>query len=197
MRKITVLSMLSLDGVMQAPGGRDEDRSGGFEYGGWTAAHADELSRKLLTEELQPSDYLFGRKTFEIFEGYWPQHNDFWPAINQGHKYVLSTTRNQSGWQYSSFLSSIEEIKALKQSNGNNLQVWGSSELVQLLLENGLVDVLRLKIYPVVLGKGKKLFDDKAMPAAFQLTESHLNSKGVVIATYQKAGAVATGDIVI
>lgn len=195
MRKITVFSMVSLDGVMQAPGGRDEDRSGGFEYGGWTAAFSDELSQKLLLEEFQSSDYLFGRKTFEIFEGYWPHHNDFWPAINEGNKYVLSKTRNQSDWQYSGFLSTIEEVKALKQSEGKDFQVWGSSELVQLLLENDLVDVLRLKTYPILLGKGKRLFDHKAMPAAFRLTESQVNSKGVIIATYHRAGSIVTGDI--
>ncbi|MDE3250079.1 MAG: dihydrofolate reductase family protein [Bacteroidota bacterium] len=195
MRKITVFSMVSLDGVMQAPGGRDEDRSGGFEYGGWTAAFSDELSQKLLLEEFQSSDYLFGRKTFEIFEGYWPHHNDFWPAINEGNKYVLSKTRNQSDWQHSGFLSTIEEVKALKQSEGKDFQVWGSSELVQLLLENDLVDVLRLKTYPILLGKGKRLFDHKAMPAAFRLTESQVNSKGVIIATYHRAGSIVTGDI--
>lgn len=195
MRKITVFSMVSLDGVMQAPGGRDEDRSGGFEYGGWTAAFSDELSQKLLLEEFQSSDYLFGRKTFEIFEGYWPHHNDFWPAINEGNKYVFSKTRNQSDWQHSGFLSTIEEVKALKQSEGKDFQVWGSSELVQLLLENDLVDVLRLKTYPILLGKGKRLFDHKAMPAAFRLTESQVNSKGVIIATYHRAGSIVTGDI--
>jgi len=195
MRKITVFSMVSLDGVMQAPGGRDEDRSGGFEYGGWTAAFSDELSQKLLLEEFQSSDYLFGRKTFEIFEGYWPHHNDFWPAINEGNKYVLSKTRNQSDWQHSGFLSTIEEVKALKQSDGKDFQVWGSSELVQLLLENDLVDVLRLKTYPILLGKGKRLFDHKAMPAAFRLTESQVNSKGVIIATYHRAGSIVTRDI--
>lgn len=189
--------MISLDGVIQAPGGRDEDRSGGFDHGGWTAAYSDDLFRKLLMEEFAASDYLFGRKTFEIFEGYWPHHNDFWPAINQGNKYVLSGTRNQSDWQHTSFLSGAEDIKALKQSEGKDLQVWGSSELVQLLLENDLVDTLRMKIYPIVLGKGKKLFSDKAMPAAFRLIESQVNTKGVIIATYQRAGAIITGDIAV
>lgn len=196
MRKITVISMVSLDGVMQAPGGPDEDTSGGFAYGGWTAAYGDELFGKLMAEELnQSSDYLLGRKTFDIFEAYWPQHADFWPGINKVNKYVLSGHRQQSDWKDTSFLKTPEDIKQMKQSAGTDIQVWGSSELVHLLLEHDLVDELRLKIFPVVLGRGKKLFADSAMPAAFTLAESHITTKGVIITNYKREGAVTTGNV--
>lgn len=194
MRKIIVITMVSLDGVMQAPGGPDEDTSGGFKYGGWTAFYSDELFYKLLMEELQPADYILGRKTFEIFEGYWPNHADFWPGINDGAKYVLSNTRNKSNWKNTIFLKSAEDIKALKNTEGVDIQVWGSSKLIQLLLKHGLVDELRLKIYPVLLGKGKKLFED-ATPSGLELTESHITTKGVIIANYKKAGEVVTGTV--
>jgi len=197
MRKITVFSMITLDGVMQAPGGPDEDRSGGFKYGGWTASYSDELFYKILTEELKPADYLLGRKTFDIFAGYWPQHADFWPGINEGTKFVLSKTRDKSDWNNTVFLDTPAGIEKLKNSDGPDIQVWGSSELVQLLLKHDLVDELRLKIYPLILGKGKKLFEDSAIPAAFTLTESHVTSKGVIIATYKRAGEVVTADVTI
>lgn len=158
MRKITVLSMITLDGVMQAPGGPGEDTSGGFKYGGWTASYGDEVFGKVIQEELKPAEYLLGRKTFEIFESYWPQHANFWPGINDGAKYVLSESREKSDWKNTSFLKSVEDIKKLKNSAGGDIQVWGSSELIQLLLKNDLVDELRLKIYPLTLGKGKNCF---------------------------------------
>lgn len=189
--------MISLDGVMQAPGGAQEDPSGGFQYGGWTTAYSDDLFSKMLADELKPADYILGRKTFEIWEGYWPKHNNFWPAINQGMKYVLSNTRDKSDWQNTQFINSVAGIEKLKQSEGNKLDVWGSSELVQLLLKHGLVDELRLKIYPLTLGKGKKLFNDAAMPGAFTLTQSQVNSKGVIIAHYKRGGAVETRDVEI
>jgi dihydrofolate reductase len=193
MRKIIVLSMITLDGVMQGPGGPGEDTSGGFEYGGWVAPYDDEVYGKVVEKELQPADYLLGRKTFEIWEPYWPKHADFWPGINEGNKYVLSGTRDQSDWKNTVFLKSLDDIGQLKNSEGSDIQVWGSSELVQLLLKNDLVDELRLKIHPLLLGKGKKLFDDSSMPAAFTLTESVVTSKGVIIATYERAGEVETG----
>src|SRR5258706_2042416 len=145
MRKITVLPIISLDGVMQAPGGPQEDSSGGFKYGGWTASYSDEVFGKVMSEELKPADYLLGRKTFEIWEPYWPQHGDFWPGINEGTKYVLSQTKEKSdpiatGWKNTVFLKSLADIKKLKHSEGADIQVWGSSELIQLLLENDLVD---------------------------------------------------------
>ena len=195
MRKIIVLSMITLDGVMQAPGGPEEDTSGGFKYGGWTASYGDELFGKIMAEELKPADYILGRKTFEIFASYWPQHADFWPGINDGTKYVLSQTMERSDWKNTVFLKSAADIKKLKNSEGTDIQVWGSSKLIQLLLKHDLVDELRLKIYPVILGDGKKLFENGAIPAAFLLTESHVTSKGVIIASYKRAGEVVTGDV--
>ena len=196
MRKIVVLSMITLDGVMQAPGGPKEDRSGGFKYGGWTAPYGDEAYGKVTLKELtQPSDYLLGRKTFEIWEDYWPKHADFWPGINTGTKYILSKTRKKSDWKNSVFLKTVADIKKLKKSKGADIQVWGSSELIHLLLKNDLVDELRLKIHPLVLGKGKKLFDNGVSAAAFTLTENIVTSKGVIIASYTRAGKVKTGAI--
>ncbi len=197
MRKITVMSMLSLDGVMQAPGGPDEDLSGGFKYGGWTAAYGDEQIGKIMAEELKPADYLLGRKTYDIFSAYWPLHDDFWPGINAGAKYVLSNTVSKSDWNNTSFLQTVAAIEQLKNSEGGDLQVWGSSELVHLLLKHNLVDELRVKIYPVLLGKGKKLFDDGIAPAALTLTETQVTSKGVIVANYQRAGNILTGRVEI
>jgi len=187
--------MITLDGVIQGPGGPKEDTSGGFKYGGWTVSYGDELFGKIMAEELKPAAYLLGRETFEIFEPYWPQHADFWPGINDGAKYVLSQTRERSDWKNTVFLKSAEDIKKLKDTEGADIQVWGSSKLIQLLLKHDLVDELRLKIYPVILGQGKRLFDNGAIPAAFTLTESHITSKGVIIANYKRAGEVVTGDV--
>ena len=195
MRKIFVLEFITLDGVMQAPGGSKEDRSKGFTYGGWTAPYGDEAYGKAVQKELKPADYLLGRKTFEIWEGYWPEHADFWPGINNGTKYVLSKTMKKSDWKNSVFLKSLADIKKLKTSKGGDIQVWGSSKLIQLLLKNDLVDELRLKIHPLTLGKGKKLFDNGAIPAAFTLMESIVTSKGVIIANYKRAGKVKTGTV--
>jgi dihydrofolate reductase len=195
MRKITVLSMMSLDGVMQAPGGPGEDTSGGFKMGGWTASYGDELFGKIMQEELQPAAYLLGRKTFKIWESYWPEHADFWPGINEGTKYVLSQSLENTDWKNTVFIRDLEDIKALKNSDGENIQVWGSTELIHLLLEHDLVDELRLKIYPLILGEGKRLFDKTALPGAFSLTESHVTSKGVIIANYKRAGEIITGEV--
>lgn len=195
MRKIIVLSMISLDGVMQAPGGSKEDRSEGFKYGGWTAPYGDEAYGKAVRKELKPSDYLLGRKTFEIWEDYWPEHSDFWPGINDGTKYVLSRTRKKSNWKNSVFIKNVSDIRKLKNSKGNDIQVWGSSELIHLLLKHDLADELRLKIHPLTLGKGKKLFGNGAYPAAFTLTESTVTTTGVILANYKRAGKVKTGNI--
>jgi dihydrofolate reductase len=195
MRKITVLSMITLDGVMQAPGGPGEDTSGGFKYGDWTAPYSDEIFGKIMMEELKQADYLLGRKTFEIFKAYWPDHADFWPGINDGTKYVLSQTMEESDWKNTVFLKSLEDIKKLKNSEGADIQVWGSGKLIQLLLKHDLVDELRVKIYPLMLGEGKKLFQDGTIPAAFTLTESQVTTKGVIVATYKRAGEVITGDV--
>ena len=195
MRKIIVLSMCTLDGVMQAPGGPKEDPSGGFSYGGWVAPYSDEVYGKVVEKELKPADYLLGRKTFEIWAGYWPKHADFWPGINDGTKYVLSKTMKKSDWKNSVFLKCLAEIKKLKNSKGSHIQVWGSSKLIQLLLKNDLVDELWLKIHPLTLGTGKKLFDGSTIPAAFTLTESIVTTSGVIIANYKRAGKVKTGTV--
>lgn len=178
--------MITLDGVMQAPGGPKEDRSGGFKYGGWTEPYGDEMYSKVVQKELKPADYLLGRKTFEIWENYWPKHADFWPGINEGTKYVLSKTRKKSNWRNSIFLKSVADIKEVKKSKGADIQVWGSSKLIQLLFKNDLVDELWLKIHPLTLGKGKKLFDNGVIPAAFTLIESSVTTTGVLIAYYKR-----------
>jgi dihydrofolate reductase len=192
--------MITMDGVMQAPGGPKEDRSGGFKYGGWTVDYGDEVFGKVMQEELKPADYLLGRKTYEIFESYWPHHADFWPGINTGHKYVFSkklkkTDPKITGWKNTVVIKTPAEIKKLKQTKGSDIQVWGSSQLIQLLLKNDLVDELRLKIYPLTLGKGKKLFDKGTIPAAFKLVESIVTSSGVIIASYKRGGKIKTGNV--
>ena len=200
MRKIIVLSFITLDGVMQAPGGPEEDTSGGFKYGGWVAPYFDDVGDKVMEKQLKPADLLLGRKTFEIFASYWPEHADVWPGINDGTKYVMSKTMKKSdpiaiGWKNSVFLKSLADIEKLKNSKGSDIQVHGSGELIQLLLKNDLVDELWLKIYPLTLGKGKKLFDYGTIPAAFTLTESLVTPTGVIIANYKRAGKVKTGTI--
>lgn len=185
--------MVTLDGVLQGPGGPEEDTSDGFKYGGWVAPYSDEVFDKILEEELKPADYILGRKTFEIWEAYWPKHADFWPGINDGTKYVMSTTREKSDWKNSVFMKSVADIRKLKNSTGPDIQVWGSGNLIQTLLKNDLVDELRLKIYPLTLGKGKRLFDDGSIPAAFTLTEGIVTPGGIIIANYKRAGEVKTG----
>ena len=192
--------MITLDGVMQAPGGPEEDREGGFEYGGWVAPFSDEMYSSVVQKELQPADYLLGRKTYEIWAAYWPHHGNFWPGINEGTKYVFSNTITKEsplvqGWQNSIAISDIDDIRKLKQSEGKDIQVWGSSQLVHLLLQHDMVDELRLKIHPLLLGRGKKLFDNNATPAAFELAENKVTSKGVMIATYKRNGEVKTGSV--
>ena len=212
MRKIIVSSFITLDGVMQAPGGPEEDTSGVFKYGGWTApyfAEADEAAGEFMEKQMKSADILLGRKTFEIFAAYWPEHADMWPGINDVTKYVMSTTMYKSDWKNSVFLKSVDDIKKLKNlpalptgqagdrqgSKGSDIQVWGSGNLTQTLLENDLVDELWLKIFPVTLGKGKKLFDNGTIPAAFTLTESLVTPNGVIFANYKRAGKVKTGTV--
>jgi dihydrofolate reductase len=204
MRKLVVLSMITLDGVMQGPGGPEEDKSGGFKYGGWVAPYSDEVYDKVVQKELQPADYLLGRKTFEIWAGYWPEHGDFWPGINEGTKYVFSKSMKKSnpmvtGWKNSVVIKTVADIKKLKSQkptgSRSDIQVWGSSKLIQLLLKNDLVDELRLKFHPLTLGKGKKLFDNGTIPAAFTLIDSMVTPSGVIIANYKRAGNVETGTV--
>jgi len=195
MRKIVVITFITLDGVLQAPGGPKEDKSGGFKYGGWVAPYGDEAYGKAMQQQMQPADLLLGRKTFAGFESYWPEHADMWPGINDVTKYVVSRTKKKSDWSNCVFLKTVADIKKLKNSPGSDLKVWGSGELVQLLLKHDLVDELWLKIHPLTLGKGKKLFVDGTIPAAFTLTESSVTSTGVIFANYQRAGKVKTGTI--
>lgn len=197
MRKIIVLSFITLDGVMQGPGGPEEDTSNGFKYGGWTAPYDDEISAKVMEKQMMPADLLLGRKTFDIWENYWPQHTDNWPGINEVTKYVLSTTRKESDWNNCVFLENREDIEKLKKSEGLDIKVWGSSELVHLLLKHDLVDEFWLNIHPIILGKGKRLFDNEAIPRAFTLVESMVTPSGVIMAHYKKAGEVKTGNVAI
>lgn len=196
MRKIIVLSMISLDGVMQAPGGPEEDPSNHFKHGGWVAPYGDEAGGAVVQKELaQTADYLLGRKTFEIWASFWPNHADIWPGINDGTKYVMSRSIKTSEWKNTVFIENVDDIKKLKNSNGSVIQVWGSSTIVQLLLKHDVVDELRLKIYPLILGEGKKLFDNGLVPAAFTLAESLVTPSGVIIANYKRAGEIKTGTI--
>ncbi len=187
--------MITLDGVMQAPSGPEEDPSGVFKHGGWGAPYGDEVGARVVQKQMQPADYLLGRKTFEIWEGFWPDHADIWPGINDGTKYVLSGTVKKSDWKNTVFLEDLAAIKKVKNSAGADIQVWGSSKLIQLLLEHDLVDELWLKIYPVALGEGKKLFGNGTIPLAFTLTESIVTPSGVIIVNYKRAGKVKTGTV--
>ncbi len=197
MRKIIVLEFITLDGVMQAPGGPEEDTSGGFKYGGWIVPYSDEFSGKVMAEQMkQPFDLLLGRKTFEIFASYWPHHADNWPGINEATKYVVSNTLTSHEWENSVFIKGnvVEEIKKLKNQDGPDLQVYGSGNLIQTLLKHDLVDELWLKTFPITLGGGKRLFAEGTIPAAFKLTDSKVSPSGVIIANYERAGEVKTGS---
>ena len=187
--------MITLDGVMQAPGAPEEDTSSDFKYGGWVAPYFDEVYDKVLEKQLKPAEYLLGRKTFEIFANYWPEHGDIWPGINDATKYVMSKTIKKSDWKNSIFLKNAADIEKLKKSKGSDIQVHGSGMLIQLLLKHDLVDELWLKIHPLTLGKGKKLFEDGTIPAAFTLTESSVTPSGVLIANYKRTGKVKTGTV--
>jgi dihydrofolate reductase len=193
MRKVIVLEHMSLDGVIQGQGGPDEDTSGGFTLGGWSAPYSDEVLGTALRRQMsRPFDLLLGRKTFDIWEPYWPHHGHIWPEVNAATKYVASTTRTSSDWQPTVFLGGdvLAAVAALKQEDGPELNVWGSGDLIQTLLGHDLVDAFRLMIYPVTLGGGKRLFAGGTLPAAFRVTEGTVSPSGVVIATYERAGAL-------
>lgn len=197
MRKIIVLSFISLDGVMQAPGGSKEDESGGFSHGGWTVPFFDETLGQIMGEQMsRPFDLLLGRKTFEIFASYWPDHQQEGKEINQATKYVVSTTLDSHVWQKSIFLKGDipQELSTLKQQTGPDLQVHGSGCLIQTLLTHDLVDELWLKIFPITLGNGKRLFGEGAIPAAFKLSHSQVTPSGVVAVNYTRNGKVQTGS---
>ena len=199
MRRIVVLSFISLDGVMQAPGGPEEDVSGGFKYGGWTVPYSDEFSGKIMSDQMSmPFDLLLGRKTYDIFAGYWPHQSGDIPAgvFNKATKYVVSGSSPELSWENSVLVEGdvARKLKELKRQDGPLLQVHGSGNLIQTLLKNDLVDELWLKIFPVTLGKGKRLFAEGTAPAAFELVESQTTPKGVIFANYKRAGKVKTGS---
>lgn len=197
MRKIVVLSFITLDGIMQAPGGPEEDTSGGFRYGGWTVPYFDEFLGKLMDEQMnKPFDLLLGRKTYEIFASYWPYHKSEWPGVNKATKYVASHGDIRLTWDNSVLLQGdvVETIKKLKAQDGPDLQVYGSGNLVQTLLKHDLVDELWLKIFPITLSSGKRLFAEGTIPAAFKLIDSKVSTSGVIIANYKRAGDVKTGS---
>ena len=198
MRKIIVLSFITLDGVMQAPGGPTEDTSGDFEYGGWTVPYFDDFSGQVMSEQMgRPFDLLLGRKTYEIFASHWPHQTDpVASAFNKATKYVASTTAAEYEWEKTVVLNEnvVDQIKKLKEEDGPELQVHGSGNFIQTLLEHDLVDELWLKIFPITLGKGKRLFDKGTIPASFTLVESKTSPRGVIVADFKRAGEVETGS---
>ena len=197
MRKVIVLEHISLDGVIQAPGGPDEDTSGGFVHGGWAAPYSDDVLGTALGRQMKmPFDLLLGRKTFDIWAPYWPQHADAWPGVNTATKYVTSNTLTSHEWQPSVFLSGdiAERVAKIKQGPGPDLNVWGSGDLLQTLIKHDLVDAFWLMIYPVTLGGGKRLFADGTIPAAFKVTESVVTPTGVIVVNYERAGEITTGN---
>lgn len=200
MRKIMVLEFLSLDGILQAPGGPEEDTSGGFRFGGWTVPYTDDFAGQVMARQMgHPFDLLLGRKTYEIFAGYWPHHPEGpGVALNKAVKYVASTRPGATryDWERTVVLAGevVEAIRKLKGENGPELQVYGSGNFVQTLLRHDLVDELWLKIFPITLGGGKRLFAEGTVPAAFRLRDSAISPKGVIIANYERAGEVRTGS---
>jgi dihydrofolate reductase len=198
MRKVIALEFITLDGVIQAGGGPEEDTSGGFAYGGWQAPYSDDVTGSVMNRQMNlPFDLLLGRKTFEIWTPFWPHHSDIWPGVMTATKYVASNTMTSSQWQPSVFLGGdiAEKVSQLKQTQGPDLHVYGSAKLLQMLFKHDLVDELWLKIYPLTLGSGKRLFADGTVPAAFKVTESQVSPKGVIIVNYEHAGAVTTGHL--
>ena len=200
MRKLIVLEHISLDGVIQAPGGPDEDTSDGFAYGGWVAPYHDQdkaIEAALNKMLNSPLDLLLGRKTFDIWAAFWPQHGDIWPGVNTATKYVASSTKTSSEWQPSVFLNGdvAAKVAEIKQQEGPDLHVWGSGHLLQTLMKHDLVDAFYLMIYPITLGDGKRLFAEGTIPAAFKVTESIVGSNGVILVNYERAGAVQVGSV--
>lgn len=198
MRKIVVLEFVTLDGVMQAPGDSKEDESEGFKYGGWTGPYFDsdkDLGQEMDRQMKGKYDLLLGRITYDIFAGYWPKHTEGWPVVNKITKYVVSKTLKEPTWENTVVLKDISELKKLKNANGPDLQVYGSSKLIQALMENDLADEFWLKIFPVTLGTGKRLFDKGTIPATFKLSKSTITPTGVVVVNYQRAGKVKTKSI--
>jgi dihydrofolate reductase len=200
MRKLVVLTFVSLDGVMQAPGGPEEDPSGGFKFGGWTVPYFDDFAGKVMGEQMgHPFDLLLGRKTYDIFAGFWPHQGADDPTatvINRAKKYVVSHSPVSTDWKVTIPITGdvAGKIRELKKEDGPELQVHGSGNLIQTLLKNDLVDEFWLKIFPLVLGQGKRLFADGTIPAAFALEESQTSPRGVIFSTYARAGEVKVGS---
>jgi dihydrofolate reductase len=196
-RKVIVLEHISLDGVIQAPGGPEEDTSGSFVYGGWISAFSDEVLGTVLRKQMTKAfDLLLGRKTYDIWAPYWPYHADKWPGVNAATKYIASNTLTSGEWQPSVILNGdiAEKVGKIKQQPGPDLNVWGSGNLLQTLLKHDLVDVFWLMIYPIALGAGKRLFADGTIPAAFKVTESKVTPNGIIVVNYERAGTITTGS---
>jgi len=199
MRKLIVSTFVTLDGVMQAPGGPGEDDSGGFEYGGWSVNYWDELMGQVMTEAMSaPFDLLLGSKTYDIFSTFWPDAPEEAGSkpLNDATKYVASRTHRALDWGPSVLIEgdAAEGVAKLKQGDGSELQVHGSGNLIQTLLQHGLVDEYRLWVFPLVIGSGKRLFADGTIPAGLRLVDSKVSTTGVVIGTYEPAGEVITGS---
>ncbi len=204
MRKLIVLSFITLDGVMQAPGGPEEDPTGGFKHGGWVAGYFDDFLGKVMVKQMsKPFALLLGRKTYEIFAAHWPYVNTkkdpFAAGINNAKKYVASKTLNKLDWSNSELIKGdvAQEVKKLKEQNGPEIQVHGSGNLIQTLLKHDLVDEVWLKIFPITLGKGKRLFAEGTIPAGFKLLASEVSPSGVIVASYQRTGEVKTGSFAL
>jgi dihydrofolate reductase len=197
MRKINVAEFMSLDGVIEDPNMTDEERSGKLGPPKWIMLHADAVSgahvQKIMNKKF---DFLLGRKTFEQWAAFWPQHSDLWPAVKTATKYVASNTMTSSPWQPTVFLKGdiAEKIAKLKQTEGPDLHVAGSANLVQTLLKNDLIDRFNLMIFPVTLGGDKRLFAEGTIPAAFKVTESIVTTKGVIIVTYERSSGALPAE---
>ncbi len=199
MRELIVNTFMTLDGVMQAPGGPEEDPSGGFEHGGWSFGYWDDQMESAMGETMsKPFDLVLGRKTYEIFAAHWPNADDEFGAqpLNSATKHVASTTLTHLDWENSKLIDGDVPggIRALKEEDGPELQVHGSANLIQTLLEHGLVDEFRIWTFPVVLGRGKRLFDGGTLPDGLELTSSQVSSTGVVIATYRPGAGIKSGS---
>lgn len=190
--------MITLDGVIQAPGGPEEDTSESFEYGGWVAPFSDDVVNKAIRSQMSERfELLLGRKTYDIWAAYWPHHGDIWPGINDVKKYIASHDLSfKLDWQNSVLLTGnvAEEVKKLKSEDGPDLHVYGSGNLIQTLLKHDLVDEFWFKIYPITLGPGKRLFAEGTIPAAFKLTDGKISPSGIIVANYKRAGDVKTGS---
>jgi len=198
MRKLSVNSFVTLDGVMQAPGGPEEDPSGGFKHGGWSVNYWDGLMGQIMGDYMsKPFELLLGRKTYDIFAAHWPYSKEEPAAkiLNSVKKYVVSKSLKKVDWNNSSLLNGdiVQEIKKLKAQNGPEIQVHGSSNLIQTLLKNNLADEYRLWIFPVTVGNGKRLFGEGSIPADFKLLESRISDTGVIISTYKPSGELKVG----